>query len=182
MDRIRKVVFSVIVSLILTLLIFLIVSSFNKEESNSSIQSYTQTSNNNEINLNENSENEYEISRNVKNSNNSYNYMNQDLEDNYVYDGKPMEYVPSDEELEEMEKLDEYNSSQVSPYKKGQKLTVISDKAYNRAEPSTSASIVGYWIKGDEITVYDYIFYEDKWWIKTSEDKEWWTSTDDLEV
>lgn len=180
MDRIRKVVFSVIVSLILTSLIFLIVSSLNKKEANSNIHSYAQT-NNNEINSSENNKNEYEVSNIVKNSNSSY-YMNQDLEDNHVNDGEPMEYAPSEEELEEMEKIDEYNSSQVSPYKKGQKLTVISDKAYNRVEPSSSASIVGYWIKGDEITVYDYIFYEDKWWIKTSKDKEWWTSTEDLEI
>lgn len=96
--------------------------------------------------------------------------------------GEPMEYVPSEKELKEMEKKDKYNSSQVSPYVKGQQLMVTIEKAYNREEPSLVAKVVGYWIKDDIITVYDYIFYEKRWWIKTDPDKEWWVSERDLEV
>ena len=97
-------------------------------------------------------------------------------------DGESMEYVPNEKEREEIEKIDEYNASQASPYVKGQQLIVTNEKAYNREEPSLEAKAVGYWIKDDIVTVYDYIFYEDRWWIKTSPDKEWWVSERDLEV
>lgn len=99
-----------------------------------------------------------------------------------VDDGEPMEYVPSEEELEEMERIDEYNSSQESPYVKGQQLIVTSEKANLRNEPSLESKVVGYWIKDDVVTVYDYIFYEDRWWIKTDPDKEWWVSDRNLKV
>ena len=102
-----------------------------------------------------------------------------DLEAN---DGEPMEYVPSEEELEEMEKIDEYNSSQESPYVKGQQLIVTSEKANLRNEPSLESKVVGYWIKDDVVTVYDYIFYEERWWIKTDPNKEWWVSERNLKV
>lgn len=97
-------------------------------------------------------------------------------------DGEPMEYVPSEEEREEMERIDEYNSSQKSPYVKGQQLIVTSEKANLRNEPSLESKVVGYWIKDDVVTVYDYIFYEKRWWIKTDPNKEWWVSERDLEV
>ncbi|MDU7115494.1 MAG: hypothetical protein E6315_07760, partial [Peptoniphilus harei] len=77
---------------------------------------------------------------------------------------------------------DEYNSSQESPYVKGQQLVVTSDKANMRKEPSLEAKVVGYWIKDDVVTVYDYIFYEERWWIKTDPNKEWWVSEIDLKV
>lgn len=44
-------------------------------------------------------------------------------------DGEPMEYIPPEDGMEESEE------NQNFPYKEGQKLLVISDKAYNRAEP-----------------------------------------------
>lgn len=97
-------------------------------------------------------------------------------------DDEPMEYVPSEEEREEMERIDEYNSSQKSPYVKGQQLIVTSEKANLRNEPSLESKVVGYWIKNDVVTVYDYIFYEERWWIKTDPNKEWWVSERDLEV
>ncbi|OFO63162.1 hypothetical protein HMPREF3023_06360 [Peptoniphilus sp. HMSC075B08] len=95
-------------------------------------------------------------------------------------DGEPMEYVPSEEELEEMERIDEYNSSQESPYVKGQELIVTGEKANIRKEPYLEGKVVGYWIKDDVVTVYDYIFYEERWWIKTDPNKEWWVSERDL--
>ena len=78
--------------------------------------------------------------------------------------------------------VEENISSQDSPYRKGQKLIVNSDKAYNRSEPQTNGKKVGYWIRGDEVTVYDFTYFDDRWWIKTSPDKEWWVSERDLEV
>ncbi|MFR9276476.1 MAG: hypothetical protein ACLVK5_00015 [Peptoniphilus senegalensis] len=99
-----------------------------------------------------------------------------------VDDGEPMEYVPSEEELEEMERIEEYNSSQVSPYVKGQQLIVTGEKANIRQEPSLESKVVGYWIKDDVVTVYDYIFYEERWWIKTDPNKEWWVSERNLEI
>lgn len=97
-------------------------------------------------------------------------------------DGEPMEYVPSEEEREEMEREEEYNSSQESPYVKGQQLIVTSEKANIRKEPYLEGKVVGYWIKDDIVTVYDYIFYEERWWIKTDPDKEWWVSERNLKV
>lgn len=97
-------------------------------------------------------------------------------------DGEPMEYVPSEEELEEMEREEEYNSSQESPYVKGQQLIVTSEKANIRKEPYLEGKVVGYWIKDDVVTVYDYIFYEERWWIKTDPNKEWWVSERNLKV
>lgn len=94
-------------------------------------------------------------------------------------DGEPMEYVPSEEEREEMER-EEYNSSQESPYVKGQQLIVTGEKANIRKEPYLEGKVVGYWIKDDVVTVYDYIFYEERWWIKTDPDKEWWVSERNL--
>lgn len=97
-------------------------------------------------------------------------------------DGEPMEYVPSEEELEEMEREEEYNSSQESPYVKGQQLIVTGEKANIRKEPYLEGKVVGYWIKDDIVTVYDYIFYEERWWIKTDPNKEWWVSERNLKV
>lgn len=97
-------------------------------------------------------------------------------------DGEPMEYVPSEEEREEMEREEEYNSSQESPYVKGQQLIVTGEKANIRKEPYLEGKVVGYWIKDDVVTVYDYIFYEERWWIKTDPDKEWWVSERNLKV
>lgn len=91
-------------------------------------------------------------------------------------DGEPMEYIPPEDGMEESDE------NQKFPYKEGQKLLVISDKAYNRAEPLLTGKKVGYWIKGDEVTVYDFTYFDDRWWIKTSPDKEWWVSERDLEV
>ena len=91
-------------------------------------------------------------------------------------DGEPMEYIPPEDGIEESDE------NQKFPYKEGQKLLVISDKAYNRAEPLLTGKKVGYWIKGDEVTVYDFTYFDDRWWIKTSPDKEWWVSERDLEV
>ncbi|MFR6598644.1 MAG: hypothetical protein ACLURU_03885 [Finegoldia magna] len=91
-------------------------------------------------------------------------------------DGEPMEYIPPEDGMEESDE------NQKFPYKEGQKLLVVSEKAYNRAEPLLTGKKVGYWIKGDEVTVYDFTYFDDRWWIKTSPDKEWWVSERDLEV
>lgn len=93
-----------------------------------------------------------------------------------VDDGEPMEYIPPEDDVEESDE------NQKFPYKEGQKLLVISDKAYNRAEPLLDGKIVGYWIKGDKVTVYDFTYFDDRWWIKTDPNKEWWVSERDLKV
>lgn len=95
----------------------------------------------------------------------------------YVKANIPYFDFSNDEEIEE-----ENNSNQESPYVKGQQLIVTGNKANIREEPSLEAKVVGYWIKEDVVTVYGYIFYEERWWIKTDPNKEWWVSERNLEI
>ena len=95
----------------------------------------------------------------------------------YVKANIPYFDFSNDEEFEE-----ENNSNQESPYVKGQQLIVTGEKANIRQEPSLEAKVVGYWIKEDEVTVYGYVFSEDRWWIKTDPNKEWWVSERNLEI
>lgn len=95
----------------------------------------------------------------------------------YVKANIPYFDFSNDEEIKE-----ENNSNQESPYVKGHQLIVTGEKANIREEPSLEAKVVGYWIKEDVVTVYDYIFYEERWWIKTDHDKEWWVSERNLKV
>lgn len=58
----------------------------------------------------------------------------------------------------------------------GDILTITSDKANLRKEPSINAEIVGYWVKGDKVTVYEVAEGDGRTWYKTDPNKDWWIS------